>query len=77
MKETLMAILKELRPDVSFETETSLIDGGILDSFDIVSLVGELNEEFDVEISVEELTPENFNSADHILALITRLQNMD
>lgn len=77
MKETLMSILKELRPDVAFETETSLIDGGILDSFDIVSLVGELNEEFDVEIGVEDLTPENFNSADNILALITRLQNMD
>lgn len=77
MKETLVAILKELRPDVAFETETALIDGGILDSFDIVSLVGELNEEFDIEIGVEELTPENFNSVDNILTLIKQLQDMD
>lgn len=77
MKETLITILKDLRPDVAFETETALIDDGILDSFDIVSLVGELNEEFDIEIGVEELTPENFNSVDNILALVKQLQDID
>ena len=50
MMEELMNILQELRPDVDFETETSLVTGGILDSFDIVSLVGELNDAFDIEI---------------------------
>ncbi len=72
--EQLMEILKELRPDVDFETEKSLIDDGILDSFDIVTLVGDLNESFDVDISAEDLEPENFNSAEAMLALIQRLQ---
>lgn len=69
-----MAILEELRPDVDFTAETALIDDGVLDSFDIVSLVGELNDSFDVEINVEDLLPENFNSADAMLELITKLQ---
>ena len=48
--ERVLEILAELRPDVNFEEENSLVDDGILDSFDIVSLVGELNDEFDVDI---------------------------
>jgi len=71
----LMDILKNLRPDVDFEKEQHLIDDGILDSLDIVALVGELNDQFDVEISVEDLLPENFNSAQAMLALIERLQD--
>ena len=70
-----MAILEELRPDVDFENETGLIDNGILDSFDIVSLVGELNEAFDIEIKPTDLVPENFNSASAILALVEKLQD--
>ncbi len=73
--EKLMQILNDLRPDVDFEGEEQLIDGEVLDSFDIISLVGELNEAFDVEIGVEDLLPENFNSAKAMLALIERLQN--
>lgn len=73
--EKLMRILTDLRPDVDFEGEEQLIDGEVLDSFDIISLVGELNEAFDVEIGVEDLLPENFNSAKAMLALIERLQN--
>jgi len=71
----LMEILEELRPDVDFENETGLIDHGILDSFDIVSLVGELNEAFDIEIKPTDLVPENFNSAEAILALVEKLQD--
>ena len=69
-----MAILEELRPDVDFTAETALIDDGVLDSFDIVSLVGELNDSFDVEINMEDLLPENFIYADAMLDLITKLQ---
>ena len=47
--EELLEILGELRPDVDFENETALITDGILDSFDIVALVGELNDAFDIE----------------------------
>ena len=74
MKEQLMEILEELRPDVNFESETALIDDGVLDSFDIVSLVGELNDNFNIEINVEDLLPENFNSADAMLELIAKMQ---
>ena len=72
--EKVMEILKELRPDVDFENCTTLIDDGILDSFDIVSLIGELTDAFDVEISFDDIVPENFNSAESIYALIQKLE---
>lgn len=75
--EKLMSILKELRPEVDFEKETKLIDGGILDSFDLVSLIGELNESFEIEISFDDMEPENFNSAKQIYQMIVRLQSED
>lgn len=70
--EELLEILSDLHPEVDFETEIDLVDGGILDSFDIVSLISEINEEFDVTIGAAELTPENFNSAEAIYALIQK-----
>lgn len=71
----LMEILNELRPDVDFENETALITDGILDSFDIVALVGELNDSFDIEIKPNNLVPDNFNSAKAMMALIEKLQD--
>jgi D-alanine--poly(phosphoribitol) ligase subunit 2 len=71
----LLTILKNLRPDVDFETNERLIDDGILDSLDIVALVSELNDCMDIDISVEHLIPENFNSAKAIMALIQSLQD--
>lgn len=73
--EELMEILEELRPDVDFENETALITDGVLDSFDIVALVGELNDAFDIEIKPNNLVPENFNSAKAMYALIEQLQD--
>ena len=69
----VMRILEEARPDVDFEKETKLIDDEILDSFDIISIVGELNDEFDIEINVNDLLPENFNSAAAIFELVEKL----
>ena len=74
MMEKLMDILNDLRPDVDFETEKKLIDDGVLTSFDIISLVGELNDAFDVEIEVDDLVPENFNCRENMLALIEELE---
>ena len=70
----LLEILKEAKPEVDFANEKKLIDGGILDSFDVVQLVMKLNEEFDIEIGAEEIMPENFNSAESLWAMIQRLQ---
>ena len=73
--ETLMEILEELRPDVDFANEKSLVTGGVFDSFDIISLVSQLNDEFDITIKPANLLPENFNSAEAILSLIEKLQD--
>lgn len=70
----LMRILSELNSDIDFENEDVLIDGGMLDSFDIVTLVAEIDDTFGVAIPAEALLPENFNSAKAIFALIQRLQ---
>ena len=70
----LMRILSELSSDIDFETEDALIDGGMLDSFDIVTLVAEIDDAFGIEIPAEALIPENFNSAKAIFALIQRFQ---
>ena len=71
----LLNILNEIHPDVGFDTCTTLIDDQILDSFDIVTLVAEIDAEFDVQIPAEELIPENFNSAKALYALIQKLEN--
>ena len=73
--EQLMEILEELRPDVDFKNETALIDDSVLDSFDIVALVGELNDAYDIEIKPTDLVPANFNSAEAMLAMIEKLQD--
>ena len=72
--EQLLEILSDLHPEVDFEECDTLIDDGILDSFDIVSLISEINEEIDVVISAEHIIPENFNSAEALYALIERLE---
>lgn len=73
--EKLMNILWELHPDVDFAAAENLIDDGILDSFDIVTIVSEIDEKYDVQISAADLVPENFNSAQALYALIRRLEN--
>jgi acyl carrier protein len=72
--EELLRIMSEVRPDIDFETETRLIDDEMLDSLDIVAIVTDVNDEFDVEINVNDLLPENFNSAKALYELIQKLQ---
>jgi len=72
--EELIQILEGIRPDINFSEETSLVDSGLLDSFDIVSIVSELNDHFDISIRVTELKPENFNSANAIYDMCINLQ---
>ena len=72
--EKLMEILENLQPDVDFENTEDLVDGRYLDSLTILSLVAEIEEEFDVEIPTVEIIPSNFNSAKSIWALIEKLK---
>ncbi len=73
----IMEILTGLHPDVDFETEEHLIDEGVLDSFDIVTLIAEIREHFDVTIPAEQIVPENFNSAKALAALVEKLEDED
>ena len=73
--EPLLEILKNLHPEIDFNTCETLIDDGLIDSFDIVTIISEINEEYDVVIPPEEIVPENFNSAKALYALIQRLED--
>lgn len=73
--EKLLEILENVNPNVNFEEETNLFDSGILDSMNIIMIAAEINDEFDVEIKVTDIIPENFNSADNMMKMIERLQN--
>lgn len=75
--EKLIEILEDIQPDVDYETCTDLIDGHLLDSLSIISLVAEIEDEFDVTIPTVDIVPENFNSAKAIYDMILRLQEED
>ena len=75
MREKILEILTEVRPDIDFESETELVSGNILESFDIVQIVAELDDEFDIEITPKDLTAENFNSLEALEDLIERKQD--
>lgn len=70
----LMEILMELDDSIDWENETSLIDERILDSFGVISLISELEEQFDIEIEASEIIPQNLNSADAMWKMMQRLQ---
>lgn len=71
----LLALLKEIRPDVDFENEKELIDDGYLDSFDVVSIISEIDDTYGVQIRISELDPENFNSIEAMWNLIQKIKN--
>ncbi len=72
--EKLIEILENLQPEVDYKTCENLVDGRYLDSLTILSLISEIEDEFDVEIPTVEIIPANFNSAKKIWELITKLQ---
>ena len=71
--EKVIELLSELHPEIDFSAEESLIDDGILDSLDIVSVVAAIDTEFGITVPAEEIVPENFNSAEALWALIEKL----
>ena len=74
MKEHIIEILEDIQPEADYETCQTLIDDHILTSLDVLSLVAELEDEFDVTIPTVEIIPSNFNSVDAIAAMVERLQ---
>ena len=72
--EKLLEILSDIRPDIDFANEEGLIDNGLLGSLDIMSIVAELTDEFDIVISPADIIPSNFNSAKALWAMVERLQ---
>lgn len=74
MRDEILEILTDCCPDVDFEAETALIDDGLLESLDIVMIVTDLCHRFNVEINVDDLLPENFNSVDAIEELVRSKQ---
>lgn len=65
--------MEQMHPDIDFEQEKALVTDKILDSFDLVSLVGELSGEFDIKIKAKDFVEENFNSLDTLAAMVARL----
>lgn len=73
IKEAVRGILRELHDDVDYEREEGLVDGKILDSFDLVTLVAELGQEFAIDITAEDFVPGNFNSLNALTVMVKRL----
>ena len=70
----LLEILSEIKEDVDFASCTTLVDDGILDSFDILQIIAALNDEYDISIPASEIMPQNFNSAEALYQMVQRLQ---
>lgn len=72
MKEKVRTILTELRPEFDFTENVNFIEAGMLDSFDMVSLVDELEEQFGIKIDGIDVVAENFSSINSIVALLLK-----
>lgn len=72
MEESILEVLKQIKPDVDFEASGDFVEDGLLDSFEIVDLVSELEDEFSIEISGRDIIPENFISLETIAELVRK-----
>lgn len=74
-QEIVNGIMKEIKPTVSLEGVDNIIEGGFLDSMELMGLISELMEKFNVEIDVDYITPENFNSLEAMARMIDQIKN--
>lgn len=77
IRSALLEILEDLHPDQEFEGCNTLVTGKVLDSFDIITLISEMNDAFDVVVSADKIIPENFDSLDALCELVRSLMDED
>ena len=73
--EKMLELLGEIKEDIDFAGCTTLIDGGFLDSFDILQIISTLSDEYDISIPPSEIVPANFNSAKALFEMVGRLRD--
>lgn len=72
MNEQIMAMLNDLRPEFDFTDSDDFVMDGLLDSFDIISLVSMLEEKYECKVDGLDIVPENFSSIESIMALVKK-----
>lgn len=72
MKERVVKIIRENRPDLEFNDDTRFVDDGLIDSFDVITFVSAFDKAFDISINGEDITPDNFNTLDSIVKMLKR-----
>ena len=72
MKDKILNILKEIRPEYDFSANVNFIEEGMLDSFDVVTLVTELDDQFGISIDGMDILAENFSSVEKIITLLNK-----
>ncbi|MGN0078721.1 MAG: acyl carrier protein [Coriobacteriales bacterium] len=70
----LLELLKDVNEDVDFTAQTAIIDDEVIDSLDLTGLIADMEDTFDIEIGMNDIVPENFNTVDAMWAMIQRLQ---
>lgn len=74
IREKVLAILKDIKPTKDLTGLTDIVEGGYIDSFELMNLITTLSETFAIEIGIDDMVPENFNSADSISGMVERLK---
>ena len=73
--ERIIELLQEIKEDIDYENEGSLIDDELLDSFDILQLISALDDEFDISIPAAMIIPENFNNVEALWNMVQELMD--
>ncbi len=71
--EEFISMLKGIKPNVDFEHEEALVDDGLIESLDIISIISEISDKYGVQIPSDEIIPDNFNSAEALYELVQDL----
>lgn len=72
--EKLCELLENCCPAIDFKTETRLVTNKVIDSVDLISIISDIEEEFDVSIEMDQIEPANFDSAQAMWELIQSLK---